>query len=369
MKKFISGILAIGITLSSVLSFTSSSAFDPTKDPNGDGHLTIADSTAILQYLGGYYEPSNLSQLDVDNNHVVSVVDSEYVVMYDSGMITSSVQQPIDTLNNTPTSRRFVVFNADGSFNRYYLLSYTDYSNTASSNNTRALYDPTSQTEDWSNKGVAKIMCSTAENSIGYLGTGFVVGPHTIATAAHVVFANDTDTAPPLSSILLFDSEQNEHHFTPVESHISFSYYSSVGQSNHNDYALITVEEDLSDYMSFNLGAITDTANSASLPISVVGFPSNYEDFIENSPSLNTNSLHNEMLSEGILTSEPNIDNIYHNAYTSKGYSGAPIYTTEILNGKTYRTVIGIHVARGGVGIRMNSQVLKFLKSNPNIRY
>ncbi len=57
------------------------------KDPNGDGRLTIADSTYILQCLGGRYVPSDYGQLDMNDNGVVSYVDSLLVQMVDAGML------------------------------------------------------------------------------------------------------------------------------------------------------------------------------------------------------------------------------------------------------------------------------------------
>lgn len=52
-------------------------------DPNGDGKISIADSTAILQFLGGYkYNTTDQStRMDVTDNGVVSQADS-YLIMY-----------------------------------------------------------------------------------------------------------------------------------------------------------------------------------------------------------------------------------------------------------------------------------------------
>lgn len=370
MKKFISGILAIGITLSSVLSFTSSSAFDPTKDPNGDGHLTIADSTAILQYLGGYHNPSDLTQLDVDNNGVVSIVDSEYIVMYDAGMINRSIEQSVESTatNSTSTSRSYVVYNAQtGTIDRNYTLQV--YNTTNSTNNARNVIGNDDRYENWSNKGVAKIMCNTTENSNGYLGTGFVVGSHTIATAAHVTFKRESNRGYKISNILLFDGENNPHSFTPVETHIPLNY--KLYDYNPYDYSLITVEEDLSEFMSFNLGAITNDAFAAQIPIKLAGFPSLF-----NGETVNDADDHCEMVSEGVLNvaTQAQLSDglIRYNADASNGNSGSPVYTTEILNGQTYNTLIGIHITsanNGNAAVRFDSHILKFLKSNSNIQY
>lgn len=52
-------------------------------DPNGDGKISIADSTFILQFLGGYsyYSDSVCTRMDVTKNGVVSEADS-YLIIY-----------------------------------------------------------------------------------------------------------------------------------------------------------------------------------------------------------------------------------------------------------------------------------------------
>ncbi len=58
------------------------------KDPNGDGRLTIADSTCILQCLSGRYPSSDYYQLDMDDNGIVSYVDALLIQMFDAGVIS-----------------------------------------------------------------------------------------------------------------------------------------------------------------------------------------------------------------------------------------------------------------------------------------
>lgn len=83
-KKIMSVILA-GITAAvSYCSVTASAV--PDKDPNQDGYFTIADYVCIIQYLGGYFEPSDLSQLDIDDNGVVSQMDAYYIDLYEGGL-------------------------------------------------------------------------------------------------------------------------------------------------------------------------------------------------------------------------------------------------------------------------------------------
>ena len=59
-------------------------------DPNGDGKISIADSTAILQFLGGYnYNTADQSErMDVTKNGVVSEADSYFIIcLYVAGVL------------------------------------------------------------------------------------------------------------------------------------------------------------------------------------------------------------------------------------------------------------------------------------------
>lgn len=366
MKKLISGLMSACVAVSSAIALTTSSAFNPNKDPNGDGHLTIADSTAILQYLGGYYEPDDLTELDMDDNDVVSVVDSNYVKMYDAGLINTSIEGAVEPMaeNSASEWRTYVAYDSQsGNRLRTYSLRVIGSADTS---NTRTVIGTDERVQDWSNIGVAKII--SADDSY-HLGTGFVVDNHTIATAAHVVYDTETSYAYSLIELLLFDENGEEHSFTPVEYHIPMNYINLTDYQANYDYALITVEEDLSDYMSFDLGAITDNAINNTFQITTIGFPSyanGYTNHLE---------VHNKMMSNGEITTNCIDDKEYifsHSADTSGGNSGGPIYTTETLNGVTYYTVIGIHsgwLGNYNTGVRFTSHVLKFLSANTNINY
>lgn len=93
-KKFKSLFMSIFTTILTICSLTlltSSAAgpatFDSTKDPNGDGQLTIADSAYIYQCLKGRYYTQNYSEFDVDNNGLVTEVDALLIQYYDAGVL------------------------------------------------------------------------------------------------------------------------------------------------------------------------------------------------------------------------------------------------------------------------------------------
>lgn len=373
MKKFIASFVSVLVVSATAIATVSSGAFNPNKDPNGDGILDIADATYIHQCLGGKYNPSDLTQLDMDDNGVVSAVDAMYAQMYDAGAIHS--ETPGDSTQggivSSAISTRYVAYNAKtGSQLRTYDLSVTNRDNTRNSTAEPnfVIGDTDDRMKDYSNRGTAKIMCSECDE--GYRGSGFVIGKHKIATAAHVVFDTKIDRGWKLDNILLFDSNGVPTSVTPVEYHIPYVYKSSTSSYFERDYAIITVKEDLTKWMSFNLGEITDYADDYQLPVATVGFPKCLND---SSPDINTGTLHDERLSLGSIKKATS-SVFYFNCDTSVGNSGGPIYTVEQVEGKVYYTVVGITVGENSfemanTGVRIDASILKFFSDTTNILY
>ncbi|MCD7959172.1 MAG: trypsin-like peptidase domain-containing protein [Ruminococcus sp.] len=171
----------------------------------------------------------------------------------------------------------------------------------------------------------------------GY-GTGFVVDEHTIATATHCVYTHssgsDSDTY--ITGIRFYDDsgELEKVIYDPVEYHVPYYYITAVlGDSNENqrkyDYALITVEDDLSDYMCFNLGTVLDDFISSDTLVYVTGY-------------LDTT----RKTGEGNAISEEEISSLYSKANTSftlfydcdteGGTSGGPVYIKTSFRGQEY---------------------------------
>lgn len=370
MKKLLSCLVSIGVLASIMTSFGASSAFNPNKDPNGDGHMTLADAAYIYQSLYGNYKPTNLTELDVNDNNVVSDVDAVYVQMHDAGVVTMALPHNDSNIVNTNTNNRtYNVYTAGGGvFRRSYTLSVANDENVASTN---SVIGSDERVIDWTKSGVVKLY-----TNFNYGGTGFVVGPHTIATAAHCLVDYSDLSRSMISDIKFFDSNGNDINFnvTPIEYHIPVDYISSNGNGSDtytpcSDYALITVQEDLSDYNIFNLGMMTNTFNMTQ-PISVTGFPQKYlgevvNDFYDH--LMCTGAGHFNGFGNSHLGY--NNDLLLHDVDTSSGNSGSPIYITESVNGQVYFTVIGIHISGANKGTRIDSELLKFYKGNPHLEY
>lgn len=249
------------------------------------------------------------------------------------------------------TKRGYRIFNAQ---TNEYKCSYS-LSALSSTDISRSVIGPDGREIDWSKSGVCKIITST-----GSWGTGFVVDEHTIATAAHCTYDKI------IAEILLFDSNGNlELSATPVEYHVPIYY---INQPNDDDkyrydYSLLTVEEDLSDYVCFNLGTTLDSFGTSNASLKVTGFSGDLN---------NTLSVHTNYTGIGNILSLDDMQ-LFYNADTYGGNSGGPVYITETRLGNIYNTVLAIHTHKehgdsaGNRGTRITTDLLHFYYNNSNI--
>lgn len=248
---------------------------------------------------------------------------------------------------------------------------------------------------DWKKSGVVKIFTESIEGEEGF-ATGFVVGKHAIATAAHVVvpynfnennkryefdyqkihkinlYKTDGSIALTLSTESVVPSKIV--HLEPkMEYHVPMLYLENNAKYSY-DYAVITVSEDLSKYRCFDLGYVNDSlisSNSAS--VSITGFPKKVGGVIVN----DSQTLDNMYTGAGILLDKDTSQGlIYYDVDTYGGNSGSPVYITEDIGEKTFYSVIGLlnggdtnpYTPKYNFGVRFNSDILKFYKGNPNIQ-
>lgn len=260
---------------------------------------------------------------------------------------------------------------AEGYYDGYYSLSTVS---TISTTSTRSVYDDDTRVVDFTKSGVVKLVSGTS-----YVGTGFIVDAHTIATSAHCVYNKNTSdnySGNTVTSILVFNSNgavvKTVTNLKQI--HVPRLYIATntgSGEANPYDYALITVEEDLSDYAIFNLGVMMDNFPNTRSAVSVTGFP-----LTVNGSTVNSHSTHRMYTGTGTLLASDDYC-CYYNTDTSGGNSGGPLYVTTTFNNKTYYTVIGIHgygnvtcngsSMRYNAAIRMTTNLLQFYKNNPNL--
>ncbi len=376
MNKMLSIITATTLVTGFVVSLTASAIVNPIvpgKDPNGDGRLTLADSTFIQTVLAGRYNPADLTELDVDNNGVVSMADSKYVIMdyagaFDDPMNLENPVSPasltpdiITPTSNAPTStRNYRKYNAQtGAYLRSYPLTIDNVDNISATPS--GVIGTDDRVRNRENKGAVKII------SDGEPSSGFVVAPHVIATAAHVVYNRSTSTPAIINGIKAFNNDNELVNFTAVEYHIPEEFYTTG--SNAYDYALITVSQDLSDYMTFDLGLITDFADDKNVAITVAGYPAE----VNGQPVNNATDKNECFVSNGVITIV-NDTNFRYTADTTGGNSGSVVYCTEFVNNVEYRTAVGVHFSMGtyftnNIGLRFTPEIIKFYKINTNISY
>ncbi len=375
-RKLISYVTATLTALLSVISITGSAA-NTYYDANNDGIINMADAVYIQQFLSGSIKPSNIDTLDFDDNDLVSAMDVSKVQFYNlygyQGTISSKEAET--TVNGS--DENYFVFDAQTGarkvYDGYILFDAPESDNSV---NSRGIIGDDERWPSWDKNGVVQISHSAG------VGSGFVVAPHVIATAAHCVYNSATSSGNSSIKIRLFDTNGVvEHIYDAVETHIPYNYIASVGDGvNKYDYALLTVEEDLSEYMCFELGVALDSASESGKTVLNTGFPT----YVNGEYVNMGNTLYTMYSSQGNLLdiSDEDVDEhsydrtrqLFYDNDTTGGNSGGPVYVTESYNGRVYHTIVAIHSSTSetynyNIGIRITTDLLRFYKYNPNLSW
>lgn len=263
-----------------------------------------------------------------------------------------------------------------GALLRTYTLEASPYPAASEARSSQGVIGTDDREIDDASSGVVKI--NTVD---GYCyGTGFVVDEYVIATAAHVVCGGaDLSVANGriIGSVDLYKDGASDRTITEIaEVHVPSSYNNFSGEVN--DYALISISdevEDLSDYMSFDIGVMRDEFITRSVAaeaknerlVYTTGFP----DIVNGS----SNEQGNLYIGAGNIL-PASIDShrqFYHTIDATSGNSGGPIYTITSYKDRTCYTVIGIVSCSANdeknKAIRMSAELLHFYKNNSNIGY
>lgn len=402
LKILFSGIIALA-TVATNAGFTIS-AYDIC-DINQDGKVTVRDVAAMSRYLSAESTTSDYSILDVNKDLIVDYMDQKYILAKVMGQsYSSSYYSRKDKTTSTAPSVSNIILNNDAKsmesreYRRYSYISQKELSTYKLTPSTKQLTssnisesriiigdDDRYESKGIENTGIVNIyMAQDGE------GTGFVVGDHQIATAAHNVFNKKTNNwcMTPWITLYKYNGELSDIDLTPVEVHIPAQYEPNVSKKNYKyDYALITVKEDLSDYVHFNLGEAysVNESNYSNIPIYVTGSP-------KSTPSGDNNSTARLYTGEGrviskyanMTTTLDNTDVLNYNTDMQQGCSGGPVYTvtTNNINGQqSYAfTVIAINdfetppddglvQGMGNGGTLITKYLLQFYKNNTYANY
>ncbi len=391
MKKMFAGIAAATILCGSFSAMSVSATYDSC-DVNQDGTVNMLDSLAISKHLSGAVYYTDYYLLDVNRSHTVDATDLNYITkklltgttpstwyiaQYGNGFM-----QPVTM---PPVSSAFIPDNAVNMTNDRWYVGYSyledepiePYKLTATTESVSTAQNPRGIVNGEDNRGVAHGYENTGIVLLNNGVTGFIVGDHQIATAAHCVYSIDTGYFAD-EIIQTYDRSGAPvvgETLTVAEIHIPQNFYNNTNDSNY-DYALITVVEDLSDHVQFDIGNCYNmtVAEAGTIPIHVTGRPESTGDNLE-TPNTN-NFLYTNFgyVYEGTDTNY--MDALYYTVDTSGGQSGSPAYTItrERYNNEDFYTYTVLSIYIGGntnraSGPRMTKYHQQFYNNNPYACY
>lgn len=388
MKNF-KKILSVAIasaTLMAGMAFPVSADYDSC-DINQDGYVDSSDLVLLRKYLNGVYSITNYNRLDTNQNLIVDSSDADCVM---AKILGSSYNSWYFSRNNGsvyafPKVSGFTPSNSSSSSESRNYVKCTYENGIPTYNTTTYTLTPSPfSLSDGTNSRV-KIGENDMnpsygpENSglvyISGIGTGFIVGDHQIATAAHCVCNENS-----WYSLRINTCDSNgcitDNKLNVVEVHVPTEYIENeeldlVYRNNMYDYALITVSDDLSDHVQFALGTAYNVSaeDFARVPVYVTGYA-------------NELGLKHLYYAEGKIVDKDNsidrlnncTDIICYDIDTLDGDSGAPVYTITKINDQYVYTAIAVH--HGGDsnyncnwGSMITNYQLQFYKNNSNMNY
>lgn len=376
LSRIISAVSASALSFSLLLGTVGSASPNSIpRDPNGDGELRLNDAVYIMQFLGGAVLPSNLTPLDFDQNGVITQMDSYKAQAYlihllnDSDIPISDTNDPVVTpQENTLTYRRHSCNGAPPKqFISYNLTTKITNDNIMS---TYRIIGGNNMERDF-DTAVVRFKRKKEDGSYAAGGSGFIVGKHTVLTAAHCVYEKKSDEFYDMKMEIVCNGIEPIATYKPKYIHIPELYTRELLYSG-TDYALLYFEEDLSEYGKFELGYALDDYTDKNGSVIVSGFPQDYPNGYPNGHIPDNWGLRFKArgnLEESEFDDSENM--IAYDADTSSGDSGGPVYVDEkiILGGETttYNSVIGInveHSTKYNYGTKITPDIIYFAIQN-----
>lgn len=387
IKKKIWALMSAAVTTSALVVSMTGSSVTTVRDADGDGRYTGSDATLTLRYLKGEFNPSSVRSFDFDGNGIISYVDALKVLGYYSGSFRDdSLPGPVGA-DSTATSTTSYYFRHDCSDTNK--RSYTEYSltvdaldNSSAQNNAvspRTIIGEDIREADTNETAIVRLFNPNDGKNIG---TGFIVGDHIVATAAHCV--RDGNDYADLAVKIVDEDFDVIRIVRPEYIHVPKSAVYNHSDINGNyDYALLYFDESLSQYGTFQMGVATDDYIEQNGGVVVSGFTSNYpEDYTGSSENVrfkSSGNLYYSTFFDNNSITEKNKYRCFYDADSEKGNSGGPVYVEERYDidnvAHKYKTVVAIH--SGGTsqsydyfdpnynsGVRVTPDLLKFYYEN-----
>ena len=364
MKKLISALAAFATVCVTAASLVANAAYI---DPSGNDGVTASDSLYIQKFLAGLFPSYNLNSMDVDMNGIVSKMDSDKILSYLTNrdnplLVDAPANYDTTTLKDIESRvyRKHNYSSANSTSSTSYQINKYTLQQSASNSDCMpmGIIGDNNMIRD---NNTAVVRLSNTE----FCGTGFIVGEHVIATAAHCVY----DTTFVDNNIEIVDENNNVIDSFHAESvHVPNRYFVYANDRDKRkvyDYALLYVPSvDLSDYGMFSLGVAKDEyLNNTSNQVIVSGFPSVYPNGYDNT------SYGLRFKASGNVQGNCEPYRFGYNTDTAGGDSGGPVYVEEgfqTADGEwhDYKTVVGIHTHNGNSGVRITPELLAFYNHN-----
>lgn len=181
-----------------------------------------------------------------------------------------------------------------------------------------------------------------------YGGTGWILGPHTVATAGHCVyFPSLKSWATKIEVIVAQSGPGTGRSFVSSEFRSTNSW--THGEPSPIDVGLIVLKEPIGEqFGSFSFAAMSDDELKDAM-ITISGYPADLDD---------GRYQYNDSMKLGSADG----DGLQYVVDTYGGQSGAPI----LMNLKSGRTVVGIHVGgntTNNVGVRLTRDVFELFRT------
>lgn len=372
-KSLVAALIAVCIGMVTIVVPSVSADTYRLGDINGDGYVNTADVTILAKYLSGLCEISRHSAADVNFDCVISMEDCDMLMKYVSKQISLPTNTTAElTVPSMDTYRNYTIYNYENKSTSSYTLT-ANVELLSLENEVMATVE-----DDRIDDRVRATDTSVVQVTPGG-GTGFIIDDHIIATAAHCVYSEKNNSFYENTQIVVRGAPYSNismelDRCNVVEVHVPQMYLDSYDRKY--DYALIYVEEDLSEYGMFDMGISSYEFMDTQTTLTISGFPAK----TASNESAGNMALYKD---DGIVY---NIGSyipawgdsmIICDAFASSGVSGAPIYMTSSYGDVDYRTAVGICIGAIlidydgdgeqeyiSIGVRPTSNQLRFYYNN-----